>query len=151
MRTINRKIVSALIFSKDSKLFMGQKDPDKGGVFPDCWHIPGGGVDSGETEESALIREVREETGIDISPEKIELIDNQGTGVSEKILKDTGEKVLCKMQFNVYKIKLDNNSENVKVNLSDDLVKFEWFKISEIKDLKLTPPSIKLFEKLKFL
>jgi 8-oxo-dGTP pyrophosphatase MutT (NUDIX family) len=28
---------------------MGQKDPNKGGVYSDYWHIPGGGVDNGET------------------------------------------------------------------------------------------------------
>jgi hypothetical protein len=42
MREIERTIVSALIFSQDGKLLMGKKDPAKGGVYPDCWHIPGG-------------------------------------------------------------------------------------------------------------
>lgn len=41
MREIERQIVSALIFSKDGKLFQGMKDPNKGGVYSDCWHIPG--------------------------------------------------------------------------------------------------------------
>ena len=148
MRTIKRIIVSALIFSKDNKLFMGQKDPNKGGVYSDCWHIPGGGVDEGETKEIALIREVKEEVGIDISQEQIELADDQGTGTTEKVLKDTKEKVLCEMEFNVYKIKLSQNAETVEINLSDDLVKYKWFEISELKNAKLTPPSEKLFLKL---
>ena len=45
MREIERTIVSGLVFSKDGKLLMGLKDPAKGGVYPDVWHIPGGGID----------------------------------------------------------------------------------------------------------
>jgi 8-oxo-dGTP pyrophosphatase MutT (NUDIX family) len=148
MRTIKRVIVSALIFSKEGKLFMGQKDSTRGGVYSDCWHLPGGGVDEGETKEIALVREIKEEVGIDISSKNFELIDNQGTGTTEKVLKDTGEKVLCEMEFNVYKIKLNQNADDIEVNLSDDLVKYSWFKIPELKNTKLTPPSEKLFVKL---
>lgn len=87
MREIYRKIASALIFSKDHQILMGKKDPARGGVYSDCWHIPGGGVDEGETLEQALRREVLEETGIDISPYKIKPIPFIGSGVAEKILK----------------------------------------------------------------
>lgn len=148
MRTIKRIVVSALIFSKDNKLFMGQKDPSKGGVYSNCWHIPGGGVDEGETKEVALIREIKEEVGMDISLEKTELIDDKGFGTTEKILKDTGEKVLCEMKFNVYKIELNKEADGIEIILSDDLVKYRWFEMSELKDIKLTPPSEKLFVKL---
>ncbi|MBT6335075.1 MAG: NUDIX hydrolase, partial [Candidatus Magasanikbacteria bacterium] len=64
MRSISRDIVSAIIISKDNKIFLGRKDPSKGGVYKDCWHLPGGGIEKGETDEDALIREIQEETGI---------------------------------------------------------------------------------------
>lgn len=151
MRTIYRDIVSALIFSKDGKLLMGMKDSSKGGVYSDCWHIPGGGIDQRENKIDALRREIIEETGIDISPYKITLVDNSGSGESEKILKDTGEEVLCKMKFFVYKVEVDDREAGeIKIKLSDDLVKIEWIDMENLKNYKLTPPSVKLFTKLKY-
>lgn len=124
MREVQREIVSALIFSKDGKLFQGMKSPNDGGVYANCWHIPGGGLDEGEDRIAGLIREV---------------------------LKDTGEKVLCKMHFNVYKVTLDTDADDVSVVLSDDLVEYQWTSPANLKDLKLTPPSVELFTRLGYL
>ncbi len=152
MKRIKRDIVAALIFSKDGKLFQGMKDPNKGGVYSDSWHIPGGGIDQGEDKESALIREVKEETGIDISLYEIELVDDSGRGECEKTLKGTGEDVVCEMVFNVFKIVInDKNADEIEIKLEDDLVTHSWTQIDELKKLKLTPPSIKLFKKLGYL
>lgn len=152
MRKIKRDTVACLIFSKDGKLFQGMKDPTGGGVYADCWHIPGGGIEVGESKIQAVIREVREETGIDIRPYSIELVDDSGHGESEKILKDSGEKVIAEMTFNVYKVVVtDKTADQIKVKLSDDLVKCQWTEISNLSFLKLTPPSIELFTKLGYL
>ena len=148
MRTIKREIVSALIFSKDGKLLMGKKDPAKGGVYAECWHLPGGGIDEGENKEQALVREVKEETNLDIGSLKQELVDDTAWGQSEKVLKDTGEKVLCNMHFNVYKVNLSSDSLNIELQPTDDLVELKWIGMDELKKVKLTPPSEKLFSKI---
>jgi len=150
MRAIRRTIVSALIFSKDGKLLMGMKDPNGGGVYADCWHIPGGGVDEGETKEQALRRELLEEVGIDIADRRVSLVDDQGNGKTEKTLKDTGETVLCKMQFNVYRVDIDKNADEIETKLSDDLVKLEWVEPGKLSEYKLAPPSAALFERLGY-
>ena len=149
MREIKRIIVSALIFSQDNKLLMGKKDPAKGGVYPDCWHIPGGGVDEGETFEEALRREIKEEVGLDISSYISVFIPEKGTGVAEKILQNTGEKVLCKMEFNIFRVDIsDKLASEIELHLSDDLVEIRWFSPDELPDVKQIPGGKEFFQKI---
>lgn len=151
MREIERTIVSAVIFSKDGKLLMGRKDPSKGGVYSDCWHIPGGGVDPEETFEDALKREVREETGIDIAPYEIIAVLIIGSGVSEKTLK-TGETVLCKMEFNRFEIHIDDrNSEEIELRPNEDLIEMRWFSREELRYIKHVPGGKEFFQQAGYM
>ncbi len=151
MRTIERDIVSAVIFSKDGKILQALQDPTGGGAYPGCWGIIGGGVEEGENDKKALIREVLEETGIDISQYPIRLID-RASGGAEKTLKDTKERVFCKMRFNTYQVVLsDKEAKTVKVSLDDEHVEYRWSDPVELKNLKLTPPSVELFKRTGYL
>ena len=148
MREIERTIVSALIFSKDDKLLMGKKDPSKGGVYPDCWHIPGGGVDEGETLEQALQREIKEEVGIDISSYNSALIPGKGSGIAEKTL-SSGEKVLCKMEFNRFRVDInDKLASEINVDPNDDLIEIRWFSLEELPNVKQIPGGKEFFQKI---
>jgi 8-oxo-dGTP pyrophosphatase MutT (NUDIX family) len=153
MRTINRDIVSAHIYSSDGKLLMARNSNlMAGSVYGDCWKIPGGGVDPGETKLQTLVREVREETGIDISSLPAELLDDSMVGEAEKKLRETGEKVLAKMKFFTYKVVVNKPADEISVTLdSHEFSEYKWVDISELKFLKLSPPSIELFNKLGFL
>jgi len=149
MREIERDIVAAVIISKDNKILLGKKHADSGGVYIDCWHIPGGGVDNDLDLKSAIIREILEETGIDITDSIIKLLDDKGKGQSEKILPETQEKVICKMHFNVFKVNLGQKSNEVELKLDDDLAELKWVSIEDMEKMKLTPPSIELFSRIK--
>jgi putative (di)nucleoside polyphosphate hydrolase len=149
MRIVEREIAAVMIFSKDGKLFQGFRDPDGNQIYPDCWHIPGGGIDEGEDLRDAAIREALEETGIDISGAHVELIDDLGRGQGEKTL-PSGERVMTNMKFNVFKATMDKNADEIPVNLSDEFIKYQWIDTSELKNIKLTPPSIELFKRLGY-
>ncbi|VDL60339.1 unnamed protein product, partial [Hymenolepis diminuta] len=55
------KVVNAIIFSKKLRHFLVVK-----GFYLDKWMFPGGKVKFNETDEEGVIREVKEETGLDI-------------------------------------------------------------------------------------
>ncbi len=151
MRTIQREIVSAVLFSKDGKMLQALQTPGGRGVYPGCWGIIGGGVDEGEDQRTALNREFMEESGIDISQYPAELI-HESTGEAEKTLKDTGKRVLAKMNFHTYKVVMDDkNAPDIKVTLDDEHSEYRWTDMEELKNLKLTPPSVELFKKLGYL
>lgn len=147
MRTINREIVSAIIISSDGKICLGKKHQNRGGVYGDCWHLPGGGVDEGEEFLTALNREILEETGIDISKFEIKLVDDAASGESEKVL-ENGERVRCKMHFNVYEVGINLKAKLIKTEPGDDFETLIWVKPSKMTNIKLTPPSEALFKKL---
>jgi 8-oxo-dGTP diphosphatase len=150
MRRVQRNIVSALIFSKEGKLLQVKNSHNQRGVYSDCWLIPGGGVEDGEEMEEALNREVLEEVGIDISHSSKTLVWT-GEGESIKTLKDTGEEVIVEMKFNNYKVELKQIASKIKVTLSEEHNEHMWIDVSELKNLKLSPPSIECFTQLGYL
>ncbi len=84
----------------DGRFLILQRHPEKpqGGK----WGLPAGGVERGETEREAIIREVREETGFLIPPEKLEFL-------KEIIVDYSGRMV----DFFVYRVCLDSKFEAV--------------------------------------
>lgn len=61
MKTIN---VVAAVIMKEGKVFATQRGY---GEFKDGWEFPGGKVESGESPEEALRREIREELEVDVN------------------------------------------------------------------------------------
>ena len=106
-----------IIFIKNDKdKFLIQKtSKEKGSV----WATTGGHVKSGQTFKEAIIEEVKEELGIDISEEKFELVYTE------------------KFDFafmDVYYLEKNINIEDIK--LQEEEVEFvKWLSIDQIKDL----------------
>jgi 8-oxo-dGTP pyrophosphatase MutT (NUDIX family) len=126
LRTIEREIASVLVYDNEGRLLMGKK-VDAGGVYADSWHIPGGGLENGETPLAAAVREVREETGLDIAPDQLEPIaDGASTGESDKTL-ETGERVHCVMHFNRFEVHLGKSRDDIELTATSDLGGWRWF------------------------
>ena len=60
--------VVAAIISKDDKIFATQRGY---GEWKDWWEFPGGKIESGETPEEALKREIREELATEIEVSRL--------------------------------------------------------------------------------
>lgn len=60
------KVVAAII-QKENKILATKRGY---GEFINIWEFPGGKIESGETKEQALVREIKEELNIEISVDK---------------------------------------------------------------------------------
>ncbi len=56
-------VVAVALIDRDGRTLLAQRPPGK--QMAGLWEFPGGKVDPGETPETALIRELKEELGID--------------------------------------------------------------------------------------
>ena len=57
-------VVAAALVDRDGRVLVQQRP--EGGTMAGLWEFPGGKVEPGETPEAALVRELREELGIDV-------------------------------------------------------------------------------------
>lgn len=55
-----RSGVGIMIINKDKEIFVGKRIDN----HSDAWQMPQGGLDAGESEDAAMFRELKEETGI---------------------------------------------------------------------------------------
>lgn len=101
--------VSAAIFDGDRVLVVQRRDNGK-------WEPPGGVMDRNETIEAALLREVKEETGLDISIDGL-------SGVYKNV---TAGVVALVFRASVLSGHLQTN---------DEVGEFTWIDIEEVQQL----------------
>ncbi len=149
MRTIKRDIVGAIIFSNDGHVLLGKNV--KGGVYDDLWVIPAGGIDDNETKEQAVCREILEETGINLRKASLKLLPDINTGITEKTLRDTGERVIVDMTFYDFRADIDQPANEIDINLTDDFGHAEWVPFDNLAGKSYSPSVKKLLESLDLL
>jgi len=59
----------AVVFDDDGAVLLGHR------ADRDLWTLPGGVVEHGETPWAAVVRETREETGIEVEPVRLAMVD----------------------------------------------------------------------------
>ena len=146
MQTIQRKVVGAVLLSKDGKVLLGRSAPEAKGVFSGQWCVPGGGIEARETSKEALIREIYEETHHDISQCQIELVLAENAFSSPKKLKDTGQIVLVEMVSQDYLVKLQQTARQLGTKPSAELAELKWFDVKSLKTAPVAPPTKKLLK-----
>src|SRR5581483_2719727 len=132
------RVVVTTIIEKDNKILLGKKAKDVG-PYPNAWHLPGGGVDlENESLEDAVRREIKEETGLDVA--HMERVNFDEDYEPDK------KGVKTHYVFLVYKV----TPTTMDAHAADDIVEIKWFDKSELKNITLTRPSVKLFKELEY-
>src|ERR1700735_1651100 len=115
--------VSAAIFRDGRVLIVRRARPPAHGLFT----LPGGGVELGETLEEAIIREVREETALDIAP--VELV-----GFRQAIARDDAGRVERHFVILPFAARFISG----EISLNEELSEAHWLLPAEIAGLKTT-------------
>ena len=114
------------------------KMPINRGAYPGQWAIPGGGIEEGEKIRETLVRELREEVGLEVADIDPFSFDDD---VREKINKDgSKEKLyLIHLVFECLAI-----GEEVKIN--DEFEEYAWVKPEKVIDYDLNEATVKTFK-----
>jgi len=115
--------VSAAIFRDGRVLIVRRGRPPAHGLYT----LPGGGVELGETLEEAIIREVREETGLAIAPLAL-------VGFREAIARDAAGRVERHFVILPFAARWIGG----EIALSEELAEAHWRKPDELAGLKTT-------------
>lgn len=128
----NKIIVHTLI--KSNEKFLVTKRAKQETTYPEYWDIPGGLANYGELPKEAIIRETKEEIGLNITPTKI--IHEDSNYDKDKDL------IFIRL---VYLCRLNDDIKNIKLQVEEHS---EYKLISSLSDLekeKIAPFLLEIF------
>lgn len=115
--------VGAIVVDKGALLLIKRdREPARG-----QWSLPGGRVEIGETLREALVREVREETGVDVDVDGL-------IGVAERIVRDDDGAI----EYHYVILDYVCTPRSTSVTAGDDAADARWVPVAELPDLHLT-------------
>lgn len=133
-KNIIQKVVLGGVIIEDNKILILQRNMNED-IYPGLWELPSGKKENLETAEVALIRELREETGLEVEPIIPFDVFNYQIEKTD-IIKDS-------TQIN-YLVK---NKSDLKVILSDEHQDYKWISQNEINSYNLSDSTKIVIEK----
>ncbi len=125
---LHRTIVVGLVWNRQRELLFCRMSPDRG-VFPGQWGFPGGGIETGETMEQALRRELKEEIGIEV--EGIRPVSFKD-GTYDKTFADGTVRTVY-MIFLLFHCQ----AQQEELHLNEEFVEYRWLREGEVKGMEL--------------
>lgn len=126
----------ACIVYKDGKILVAHRIPK--GDMGNRWEFPGGKVDAGETDQMAIVREMREEFGIAAVP-------------GEKITSCSFFHKEKKCFLNAYLVQLEHDGIEKPYVLTEH-TEYKWVFPKEIENMNFVDSDLKIYpDVLKFL
>ena len=124
--------VGALILNRD-RILMAQrgKEPLKG-----WWSLPGGLVETGESLDAAVRREVLEETGLEIWPAGV-------VEIFERIMRDSSGAP----EYHYVLIDYMCRVKGGELRAGDDVCAVEWTRRRDLPQLRITEGTLEVIEK----
>ena len=122
IRPLFQVFAAAVIFNEEHKVLLVKMTYQR--IHP--WGLPGGSLEYSETPEDGVIREVREETGLEVEVEKLLLVK---TGSPDKV----GLYYLCK-------IKAGNFQP------SDEVSEYGYFSMADLPNVR--PFDVRLIDQI---
>lgn len=114
------RVSLTIIFNNENKILLLKRSKSTNWC-PNCWALVGGKIEANESPEEGLVREVKEETQIDLVKYKL-----------KKIIK------FDNILEYLYISKVDND----KVQLNGEHSEYKWYSLNEIKTLDDTVPEL---------
>ena len=99
------------------------------------WSLPGGLLETGETLEAGVVREVFEETGLRVKPVEF-------YGLFQRIMLDAKGRAEYHYLLADYVCKIEGG----KMRPGDDVSRVEWVPRARLKDYKLTEGTLAVIE-----
>lgn len=124
--------VGAVILNPEDKVLIC-----KSNKWKQKYVVPGGHIEAGEKMEEALIREVKEETGLDVYNLKL-------IGITESIYSKS-----FKNQKHFIFIDYICRSDSKQVVLNEEAQSYKWIELSEIDNYELEEFTANLLQELK--
>ncbi|GIW62310.1 MAG: hypothetical protein KatS3mg090_0136 [Patescibacteria group bacterium] len=116
-------VVLGVIF--EGKKLLLTKRVSKNKAHNGCWQLPGGGLEFGESPDQTIVREIKEELGLDVNVVRFL------PWVSTKIQGD------WQGVFLVYLCKVKRKGERIVLN--EESSDYGWFDLSSAEELPLLP------------
>lgn len=122
-RDLPRPAVSGVVLQGQEVLLVRRKAPPYVGQ----WSLPGGAVEVGETMHEAVVREVREETGLEVQPVTL-------VGAYDSIVEEDGE-----VRFHYVLVDFLCRLVGGALRPGTDASAAEWVPLANLERMDLTP------------